>query len=83
MSFTLMAAPFAGLDYRVLDVLHAAVETESLHVDLLGTLFDEAPAAIRIVVGDLLLDLANRKSVRDKLFGIKLDLVLLGRSAEA
>ena len=72
-----------GLDYRVLDVLHARVKAQRLHIDLLRALLDKAAAAVGVVVGDLLLDLADRESIGDQLFGIELDLVFLGRAAEA
>ena len=47
------------LDDGVFDVLHARVEAERLHVDLLRALFNEAAAAVGVVVGDLLLDLRD------------------------
>ena len=54
-----------------------------MHVDLLRALLDEAAAAVGVVVGDLLLDLADAQSVGDQLLRVELDLVLLGRPAEA
>ena len=72
-----------GLDDGVLDVLNAGVKAQRLHVDLLRALFNEAAAAVGVVVGDLLLDLADGEPVGDELFGIEPDLVFLGRTAEA
>ena len=72
-----------GLDDGVLDVLHAGEEADRLHVDLLRALLDEAAAAVGVVVGDLLLDLADAQPIRDQLLRVELDLVLLGRPAEA
>ena len=72
-----------GFDHGVFDVLNASVEAQRLHVDLLRALLDKAAAAVGVVAGDLLLDLADGKPVGDELFGVELDLVFLGRSAEA
>ena len=52
------------LDDGVFDVLHAGVEAQRLHIDLLRALLDEAAAAVGVVVGDLLLDLADAKGRR-------------------
>ena len=71
------------LDHGVLDVLHAGVEAQRLHIDLLRALLDKAAAAVGVVVGDLLLHLADAQPVGDQLLRIELDLVLLGRPAEA
>ena len=70
-------------DDGVLDVLHAGVEAQRLHIDLLRALLDKAAAAVGVVVGDLLLDLADGQAVGDELLGIEPDLVFLGRPAEA
>src|SRR5580658_4038043 len=69
--------------YRLLDVLHVRKKAHRLHIDLLRSLLDEAAAAVGVVVGDLVFDLPDAQPVRDELFGIKPDLVLLGRPAEA
>ncbi len=53
-----------GLDDGVFDVLHAGEEAQRLHVDLLRALLDEAAAAVGVVVGDLLLDLADAQARR-------------------
>jgi len=56
-----------GLDDGVLDVLHAGEEAHGLDVDLLRALLDEAAAAVGVVVGDLLLYLADAQPVGDQL----------------
>jgi hypothetical protein len=53
----------------------AGVEARRLHVDLLRALLDEAAAGVGVVVGDLLLDLANAEAVGDEFVGVELDLV--------
>ncbi len=72
-----------SLDDSVLNVLDAGEKTQRLHVDLLRALLDEAAAAVGVVVGDLLLDLGDAEPVRDQLFRVEPDLVLLCRPAEA
>ena len=72
-----------GLHHRVFYVLHAGVEALGLHVDLLRALLNKAAAAVGVVVGDLLLHLADAQTVGHQLVGIELDLVFLGRTAEA
>ena len=78
--FDLDGRAIGGLDDGVLDVLHAGVEAQRLHVDLLRALLNKAAAAVGVVVGNLLLDLADRKTVGDEFFRIELDLVFLGRA---
>ena len=52
------------------------------NVDLLQTGFDEAPAGIHVVVGELLLHLGEAEAVRDQFVGIDADLVFARGSAE-
>ena len=40
-----------GFDDGVLNILHAGVETQRLHIDLLRTLLNKASAAVGVVVG--------------------------------
>ena len=47
-------------DYRVLNVLNAAVEAQRLDIDLLRALLNKAAAAVGVVIGNLLLNLRNR-----------------------
>ncbi len=59
------------------------VEADLADVDLLLALLDEAAAGVDVVVGDLLLDLADGETVGDELVGIDADLVLARHAAEA
>ena len=53
-----------GFQDGLLDVLHAAEEPERADVHLLQAFFHKAAAGIDVVVGQLLLDLADAQSVR-------------------
>jgi hypothetical protein len=55
------------LHHSVFNVLHAGVEALRLHVDLLRALLDKAAAAVGVVVGDLLLNLADAQPIRNQL----------------
>ncbi len=59
------------------------VEADFADVDLLLALLDEVAAGVDVVVGDLLLDLADGEAVGDELVGVDADLVLAGDAAEA
>ena len=48
-----------GREHRVLDVVHVADQAHFAHVDLLQAGFDEAAAGVDVVVGELLLHLAE------------------------
>ena len=72
-----------GLEDGVLDVLDVLVEADLADVDLLLALLDEAAAGVGVVVGELLLDLADAETVGDELVGIDADLVLARDTAEA
>ena len=71
------------LEDGVFDVVDVAVEADFADVDLLLALLDEAAAGVDVVVGELLLDLADGEAVGDELVGIDADLVLARDAAEA
>src|SRR5262249_29210844 len=60
--------------------LHLA---DGSYVDFLQSGFDEAAAAVHVVVRQLLLNLAEREPVRDELVRIDADLILARRASEA
>jgi hypothetical protein len=47
----------------MLDVLYVAVETDSANVNLLRPRLDKTPSRIDVIVGELLLDLADVQSI--------------------
>ena len=75
----------SGLSFQngLLDVAHVGEEPEGAHVHLLHPDFNEAAAGVDVVVGELLLHLADAQSVRDELVGIDAHLVLAHRAAES
>ncbi len=83
MSLDPIGCAVLGFDDGVFNVLHGGVEAERLNVDLLRALLNKAAAAVGVVIGDLLLDLADAQAIGDELIGIELDLVFLGGPAEA
>ena len=58
-------------------------EADRAHVDLLQAGLDEAAAGVHVVVGELLLDLADAQAVGDQLVRIDAHLVFAGDAAEA
>ena len=83
ISLILMAVPFAVLT-TVFSMSCTLVKRPSdCTLICCAPCFDEAAAAVGVVAGDLLLDLADGQAVGDQLLRIELDLVFLGRSAEA
>ena len=83
MSLTRNARARLALKDGLFDVVDAAKEANFADVDLLLALFDEAAAGIGVVVGKLLLDLADAESIGNELVGVDADLVLAGHTAEA
>ena len=67
---------------RLLDVLDVAEQPERADVHLLQAALDEVAAAVDVVRGELVLDLAERQAVRDQLVGIDAHLILARRAAE-
>ena len=61
------SGPGLGFQDGLLDVVHVAEEPERADVHLLHADFDKAAAGIDVVVGELLLHLADAQSVRDEL----------------
>jgi hypothetical protein len=68
---------------RSLDVAHGLDQPDGAHVDLLQAGFDEAAAGVHVVVGELLLHLADAQPVGDQLVRVDADLVLARDAAEA
>ena len=64
------------------DVPHPIHQAKPDHVDLLVTLFDEAPAGIRVAVGKLLLYLAKAQPIGNQFLRIKAHLVFFRNTAE-
>src|ERR1700733_15316745 len=74
--------PGLGFQHSLLDVLHAAKEPESTNIHLLHSDFNETAAGIDIVVGELLLHLADAQSIGNQLVRIDANLVLAYRAPE-
>ena len=74
----------AGLGFQdgLLDVVHGAEEPKRPNVHLLHADFYEAAAGIDVVVGELLLHLADTKSIRHQLVRVHAHLILAHRAAE-
>ncbi len=72
-----------GRDHRVFDVLYVLDQAHFLNVDLLQAGFDKASAGIGVVVGELLLHLADAESIGDQLVGVHANLVFARGAAEA
>ncbi len=72
-----------GQDDRLGDVLRAIHQSHGAHVDLLQAFLDKTSACVRIVVGELLLDLGQAQSVSDQFVRINAHLIFAGRTAEA
>ena len=71
-----------GFEDSLLDVAHAGEQAESADIHLLHPDLYKAAAGIDVVVGELLLHLADAQSVGDELVGIDAHLVLADRAAE-
>ncbi len=67
MSLTRIGVPFCVLITVSLDVVHVLHQADGAHVDLLQARFDEAAAGVDVVVGELLLHLADAQAVGDQL----------------
>ena len=67
----------AGLRFkdRLLDIFDVPVETDLPNVNLLLTLLDKAAAGVGIVVGELLLDLADTEPIGNQFVRINTNLV--------
>ena len=63
--------------------MHVVDQADLADVDLLLALLDEAAAGVDVVVGELLLHLADAEAVGDQLVGIDAHLVLARDAAEA
>src|SRR5271157_166898 len=62
-------------DDRVLDVLYVTHQSDGAHVDLLHPCLDKAAARVDVVVGELLLHLADGEAVGNKLIRVDAHLV--------
>ncbi len=71
------------LEEGFFDVVDVPVEADLANVNLLLALFDEASTGVGVVVGELLLNLADAEPVGDEFVGIDADLVLARHAAEA
>src|SRR5580698_5010082 len=71
-----------GFQDSLVDVVGTGEESERADIHLLQTDFYETAAGIDVVIGDLLLHLANTQSVGDKLARIHADLILAHGSTE-
>ena len=83
MSLTRIGSPVLGLDDGVFDVLRGGHQSHGAHVDLLQARFDEAPAGVDVVVGELLLHLADAQPVGHQFVRIDANLVFAGDPSEA
>ena len=72
-----------GQNHGVLDIVNVPNQTHFPNIDLLQAGFDKAAAPIGVVVGELLLHLADAESVGDQLVGVDANLVFARGSAEA
>ena len=72
-----------GEDRGLFDISHVAEEALDANVYLLQTCFDEAAPGVGVVIGELLLDLADAQAVRDQRVRIHADLIFAGDAAEA
>ncbi len=72
-----------GHDDCLGDVLRTVDQSDSAHVDLLQTLFDEASSGIAVVAGKLLLDLSQAQAVGNQFVRVNSNLVFTRRTAEA
>ena len=71
-----------SLENGSLDILHVAIEADFTDVDLLLPLLDEAATGIGVVVGELLLHLANAQTIGDELVRIDPHLIFASDATE-
>src|ERR1039457_343539 len=69
-------------NHGILDIVNIPHQTHFPNIDLLQTGFDEASTSIGVVVGDLLLHLADAEAVGDQLVWVDANLVFARGSAE-
>ena len=69
-------------DDGLLDVVDIGEQADGANIDLLLPCLDETAAGVDVVVGQLLLDLADVQSVGDEFIGINADLIFARRAAE-
>ena len=81
-SLTRIGVPPFMVMTRVPNVLNVLDHADFADIHLLLALLDKAAASIRVVVRELLFDLADAQSVGDELVGIEAHLILAGRPAE-
>ncbi len=75
--------PILGFDHGVGDVAHVVRHADFTYVHLLQARLDEASSGVGVVVGELLLHLADAESVGDEFLRIDAHLILARRTAEA
>ena len=83
MSLTRTGVPFFAVMTVSSMSCDGAHEPDDAHVDLLHARLDEAAAGVHVVVGKLLLHLADGEAVGDELVGVDPHLVLPRGTAEA
>ena len=71
------------LEHGLFDVVNVGEQADGAHIDLLQPCLDEAAAGVDVVVGELLLHLADAEAVGDQLVGIDAHLVFPREAAEA
>src|SRR6266481_1687364 len=72
-----------GVDHRVCDVIDGTDQTDSAHIHLLQSRFNEAAARIYVVVRKLSLQLTDAESIGDELVGIDAHLVFARHATQA
>ena len=83
MSLIAQRRAVLGLDHGLADIVDVAEQAQRAHVDLLQARLDETAAGIHVVVGQLLLHLAEVQTVGDQLVGIDAHLIFPRDAAEA
>ena len=83
MSFTRSGVPFLRVDHRLFDVVNVLEQTDFADIHLLHPSSMKLPPRIGIVVGKLLLHLADVQSIGDQLVRIDAHLVFARRAAES
>ena len=82
ISFTANRRAAFGRDDGVFDVLDVSDQAHFAHIDLLLALVMKLPPALRVVIGQLLLHLADAQSVGDELVGVEAHLIFARRTAK-
>ncbi len=72
-----------GREHSVFDIANGFDQSNFPDIDLLLAGFDETPARVDIVVGELLLHLGDAETVGNQLRGIQANLILARGAAEA